>query len=369
MTLGDRSETIQTPNIMERLKDRKYRRSHSLNSEKAFESNVKSFARYMRDKELSIPDIAKSPIQNLDDFTGWLDRQGYESTTIVNYVFAAKDLLKAHGTKITLEDFRDGVILPKIRPFEDKKVDAEQIRRILFECSSSGLRLQLMFIKDTMARPREITGLQLKHVYLDELELPYLKIPSELSKNDIPREVFFTLETKEILKSYLMAKSITEPDDYIFLLGYKFIDERAFQHKLHQKCVNYNTTFRNILEKKCFADMNKKVNGHHKNIRYEIHPYSFKKFAYTAVSDVLGESAAKAMKGDVKNAQTYYKKTLLERMEDYKKVISKLSVFGASEDVRLETRQQLVNEISDMSADAQQRLLKSLIDSKNPSKG
>ena len=115
--------------------------------------------------------------------------------------------------------------------------------------------------------------------------------------------------------------------------------------------------------------MNKKVNGHHKNIRYEIHPYSFKKFAYTAVSDVLGESAAKAMKGDVKNAQTYYKKTLLERMEDYKKVISKLSVFGASEDVRLETRQQLVNEISDMSADAQQRLLKSLIDSKNLSKG
>ncbi len=56
-----------------------------------------------------------------------------------------------------------------------------------------------MLMKDTTVRPAELAGLQLKHFHLDELELPYLKIPSELSKNDIPRELFFTLQTKEIL--------------------------------------------------------------------------------------------------------------------------------------------------------------------------
>ncbi|NMJ87493.1 MAG: hypothetical protein EX285_06610 [Thaumarchaeota archaeon] len=372
MMNGDRSETIQTPiedQIMERLKERIYRKSHSLNSVRLFDNSIKHFERYMREKELSIPDIAKSPLQSLDDFSGWLDENGYSPRTVIGDVFAAKRLLKAHGVKITLEDFKEVVVLPKKRPFEDKKVDAKQIRRIVLACNSSGLKLQLMVMKDTMARPIEVTGLQLKHFHLDKLELPYLKIPSELSKNDIPRELFFTLETKEILKSYLTEKSITEQDDYIFLLGYKFTDEKDFQAKLAQKCKNLITAFRKILERKCFADINKKVDGKHKLNRYEIRPYSFKKFAYTVVSDVLGESAAKSMKGDSDYEQTYYKKTLLERMEGYKKVISKLSVFGASEDVRLETRQQLVNEISDMSADAQQRLLKSLIDSKNLSKG
>ncbi|NMJ86828.1 MAG: hypothetical protein EX285_03155 [Thaumarchaeota archaeon] len=80
-----------------------------------------------------------------------------------------------------------------------RRIDVEQIRRILLACKHGGLKLRLMLMKDTTVRPAELAGLQLKHFHLDELELPYLKIPSELSKNDIPRELFFTLQTKEIL--------------------------------------------------------------------------------------------------------------------------------------------------------------------------
>ena len=106
---GDRSETIQTPiedQIMERLKERIYRKSHSLNSVRLFDNSIKHFERYMREKELSIPDIAKSPLQSLDDFSGWLDENGYSPRTVIGDVFAAKRLLKAHGVKIKLEDFK-----------------------------------------------------------------------------------------------------------------------------------------------------------------------------------------------------------------------------------------------------------------------
>ncbi len=127
-------------------------------------------------------------------------------------------------------------------------------------------------------------------------------------------------------------------------------------------------SFRYLLAKPEFVDLNKRVEGMHRINRYEIHPYSFKKFAYTVVSKVLGESAAKAMKGDSDYTQTYYKQTMEEKMEDYRKVISKLSVFGASKDVRLETKQQLDNETSGMSEEQLQGWLKSMRDSKNPSK-
>ncbi|NMJ86827.1 MAG: hypothetical protein EX285_03150 [Thaumarchaeota archaeon] len=62
--------------------------------------------------------------------------------------------------------------------------------------------------------------------------------------------------------------------------------------------------------------MNKTVDAGYRQKRYEIHQYSFKKFAYTAVSDMLGESAAKAMKRDSDYVQTYYKHTRDEGLRE-----------------------------------------------------
>tara|TARA_Y100000780_G_C13666609_1_gene410732 strand:- start:753 stop:1094 length:342 start_codon:yes stop_codon:yes gene_type:complete len=113
--------------------------------------------------------------------------------------------------------------------------------------------------------------------------------------------------------------------------------------------------------------MNKTVDVGYRQKMYEIHQYSFKKFAYTAVSDVLGESAAKAMKGDSDYVQTYYKHTRDEKMRDYARVMPRLSIFTPDPSIR--TKQQLDSVISDVSTEDQQGLLKSLLDSKNPSKG
>ncbi|NMJ86829.1 MAG: hypothetical protein EX285_03160 [Thaumarchaeota archaeon] len=74
----------------------------------------------MGEKELSYSDIAKSPIPILDDFAGWLDGQ-YASNTTQTVVFFAKKILKAYSVKISIEEFREKVTLPKKRPFDDKK--------------------------------------------------------------------------------------------------------------------------------------------------------------------------------------------------------------------------------------------------------
>ena len=53
-----------------------------------------------------------------------------------------------------------------------------------------------------------------------------------------------------------------------------------------------------VLKRPEFADLNKVVDMTYRRTRYKIHLYSFKKFAYTTMSDVLSEAAVKSIKGD-----------------------------------------------------------------------
>jgi len=62
--------------------------------------------------------------------------------------------------------------------------------------------------------------------------------------------------------------------------------------------------------------------------RYKIHRYSFKKFAFTTMADILGEMATRTIKGDSEYVMTYYRKSREDRAEDYRKVIPKLLVFA-----------------------------------------
>ena len=225
-------------------------------------------------------------------------------------------------------------------PFEDEKVSVEQIKRIVFGCKHSGLKILLMLMKDTMIRPRECVGLQLKHFNL-EYEVPYLIVPYQVTKSKETKELFFTHETKNMLVQHLKANRVGNPDDYLFLRrNYKYTDEKDFNKVLNAKVRQCCRIFRYILQKPEFADMNQVVDRPQtRSIRYKIHQFSFKKFAYTTMSDVLSEAAVKSMKGDTDYALTYYKKSRDERLEDYKKVMSKLSVFDSSEDPLLKQKE------------------------------
>ena len=340
MKKGDRSETIQTPNEdMERIKNRLRRKSGSENTVLIFEFEIKQFLGYMRQKNYNYSDIEKKPTRVMEDFVSWLYDSKYTPSTIQLYFGAARLLLKEHDIKLTDDDVKD-IGLPKRMPFDDEKVSVEQIRRIVFACKHSGLKILLMLMKDTMIRPRECVGLQLKHFNL-EYEIPYLIVPYQVTKSKETKELFFTYETKDMLVQHLKANRVDNPDDYVFLRkNYKYTDEKDFNKILNTKVRYCCRIFRYILQKPEFADMNQVVDRPQtRSIRYKIHPYSFKKFAYTAISDVLSEAAVKSMKGDTDYALTYYKKSRDERMEDYKKVISKLSVFDSSEDPLLKQKE------------------------------
>lgn len=68
-------------------------------------------------------------------------------------------------------------------------------------------------MKDTLVRPSKLLSLKLGDFNLT-YDPPYLTIPSYAAKNDLPKEVFFTDETKSVLIDYL--KNISKPNHFLF---------------------------------------------------------------------------------------------------------------------------------------------------------
>ncbi len=329
--MGNKIETsIETPKeITQDLKEKIWRRSHSYSSVTTFENSIKSFEKYLASKNITWQQSLKYPVETLDGFVSWLDTD-HTASTAITYLNFVKKALKHLGVKISNEEFKDKVTLPKKRPFQDDKVTKEQIRRIILGLHHVGLKTLLMLMKDTQARPTELLSLQLGDLNLSH-DPPYLNISAERAKNDMPRELFFTPETKEVLMAYIKKKE-KQQGQFLFLSkDLDQEDEVAVQRRIKTVHGDMKAAFRKLMSSPEFADMNERVKQRGSLPRYKLHIYSFKKFAFTVMADTLGEIAARAIKGDREYVLTYYRKNREERAEDYLKVIPKLSVFSSEE--------------------------------------
>ncbi len=330
--------TVTRPSsqTIDKVKNKVWRRSHSLGAVRAFMKGVRGLDRYLEKTGESYGNMLADPYRGLDCFAEWLDEDHAPSMTR-QYITYVKKLLTADGAIIDRDRFKEQVVLPLQVPFDDDKVSEEQIRRILMATKNQKLKVVLMLMKDAPIRPIEVLGSTLRNFNLD-YDPPYLVIPSHLAKSKVPRETFFTHETKQILQGYLKRMEIVRPEQYVFIRGSNgMYDELQFQESVIQKVSEMSHVLREqVLSRAEFADMNQRVeNTRGKAVRYKIHLYSFKKFSFTKVADTLGELAAQAMKGDKKYVLTYYKKSREERATDYKKVIPKVSIFSTDEKYKL----------------------------------
>lgn len=351
------NNTTQTPKTttpveyIDKLREKIWRRSHSQRSVNTFNDAIKSFEKFLAERNVKYGGCMENPIEILDIFASWLDAKHSAGTTRT-YVHYAKKTLKFMGAKIDGDDFREKVTMPKKRPFQDDKVTRDQIRRIILDLKHLRLKTVLMLMKDTQARPAELLGLRMSDFNLSH-DPPYLNIPAEMAKNDMPRELFFTSETKELLVSYI--KKYKRPtDDFLYFDGMDPEDEVGLQKRMIEVQKTMMTAFRKTLSGEQFADINQKVQQRGAINRYKIHIYSFKKFAFTVMADALGEIAARAIKGDREYVLTYYRKSREERAEDFRKVIPKLSVFGSDEGSKI--REQVESKIKTLNHDELTRL-------------
>ena len=316
--------------LMKRTQQKIWRRSHSYNSVKNFNSAIRSFSIFLKENDFAWEQCLKNPIRIMDDFVGWLDSNGKSPRSTRLYIVLVKKLFREADSDFSSDQFKAKVILPKIRMFQDDKVSKEQIRRIILTLKHQGLKTMLMLEKDSQARPFEILTLKVKNFNL-AYDPPCFNIDGQYAKNDIPRELFFTDETKDFVIQRIENEKL-KPNDFLFLSNdVDELDEMEFQKYAMMVESQYSRTLRLTLRDK-LPEYNEKVNG--SSGRYKTHLYSFKKFAFTTMADCLGEMSTRAIKGDSEYIMTYYRKSREERAEDYLKVTPKLTVFTQPKDIR-----------------------------------
>ena len=316
---------------MEGLRKKIWRKSHSIRSIKTFNGTINTFNKFLTEQNIFLEEaVKKDPYQIIDSFAGWLDERNYRVGTQRVYLHYVKRIFAHHGVTMDREMMREKVVVSKKQIFTDEPLTPNVARCILFETKNQTLRLILCLIKDTVARPSELLSLKLSHFNLT-YDPSYLMIPAYAAKNDIEREAFFTQETKNLLISFLKDRNITQQTQHLFLEGNPdpIEDEIVFQKAVGKALTALEQSWMTLRKKPAMKDIFKLIKQRSVKNSYNIHIYSFKKFAFTKIADTLGEIAAHAIAGHQEYLITYYKKTREERAEDYRKIAPKLQLFTA----------------------------------------
>lgn len=111
-----------------------------------------------------------------------------------------------------------------------------------------------------------------------------------------------------------------------------------------------------LFSQPAFEDLRIQIKERGKKRRFGIHIYSFKKFAFTKIADVLGSLATHAIAGHEEYLITYYKKSRAERAKDYLKAIPKLRLFTPSEEEEL--REQAIETVRELPRETLVEILK-----------
>ncbi|MEM4884629.1 MAG: tyrosine-type recombinase/integrase [Saccharolobus sp.] len=134
-----------------------------------------------------------------------IDKKRARNVTVRYYVIAVRRFLKWLGIPIKPP-------IPKIRKKEVKALTEEEINRVLEACKRARDKLIIRLLLDTGLRANELLSIKIKDIDIDNN-----MIRVRNNKNGEERVVFFTDNTKQILKKYIRGKNL---DDKLFYITY-----------------------------------------------------------------------------------------------------------------------------------------------------
>jgi integrase len=191
------------------------------------------FLQFLRDKGWYHLPSATFTEAHFDSFHQYLRSTTIGPRTINNYtthirtIFAhlvESDLLKTNPTrkikKLKEETHRNVAYLP-----------TQQQEILEFSAKHPFMNLLIKFMYYTLARTKELTYLQVKHIGLYHENKIY--IPSEVSKNGVERHIIIPKALQEEIEKYNLKK--LPPNHYIFSRGVKPGPERWDNRRLGEK--------------------------------------------------------------------------------------------------------------------------------------
>ncbi|BDB97268.1 site-specific tyrosine recombinase/integron integrase [Saccharolobus caldissimus] len=133
------------------------------------------------------------------------ERRRAKNVTIRYYIIAVRRFLKWLNVNVKPP-------IPKVRRKEVRALNEDEIEKILSSCSRVKDKLLIRLLLDTGLRASELLSITIK-----DIDVNNNMIRVRNTKNGEERVVFFTNETKHLLKKYIRNKN---PDDKLFKMSY-----------------------------------------------------------------------------------------------------------------------------------------------------
>jgi len=302
--------------------DRIYRPSHSENSRHAAEMALRAFDRVLGEPvEVFINKVKlgkAEPYAVFDKFVAELDKARLSPNSIRGYVNRVKQYFAYNDVSLDKDVFRVKVGLPRVEEPDDRAPSIEELRKIL---SWGKLRTKafVLVLATSGMRLGEAIKLKVGDIGFDSKPVKLTLSPKVASKTGERRTTYISDEATELLKQYL-AERIGDAGSWVFVS-----EADSAKH------MSEDRAWRTVIDcvEKAGLGKTKETTMHE---RRKIHPHSFRKFFFSRVVGVIGETAAHALMGHGSYMKTYYKRSEEERARDYLRCIPHLTILGESPD-------------------------------------
>ena len=157
-------------------------------------------------------DILQDFVNHLSGKTNHLHSSTVGSGYVRHTVSAIKGYLRFYGFKITSDDLKDNITLPRVIEEEREPLTREQLQLIVN--NQNGLRRVLYLVMSSSGmRPSEVLQIRKRDLELDKYERIMIKLPAKITKTKKPRITFISKEAEKELLPFL--KRIKD-DSFIF---------------------------------------------------------------------------------------------------------------------------------------------------------
>lgn len=293
-----------------------YRRSHSVHSKHFYSFGIRKFRQFAEEKKVRL--TQSNLYDTLDEWVGWLDKQGLKPKTIVDYNSAVKRFLVFCGYEIDEKKFRNKVSTPRVMKIAEEPLKMEQVRQLL-TVGKPNPRMRALILLLLSSGMRFTEALSLTVNDLDLKSKPAkASLRAEITKGKRARVAYMSDEAKDAVSEVVKGAS---PDRFVF----------DYSGDIWSRNKIATVTFRRVVAR---AGLGERLENHR---IHKIHFHIFRKYFLTKGSDVIGEHAAHALCGHGFYMDTYYQKSEEERAADYLRLMPYLSVFGKGEGVDLKT--------------------------------
>jgi len=300
--------------------------SHSHHTVNSYRSGLNQFLRFVDESyDCSINEIISKikldvldAYQVLKEFTIFLDKQGKRPATIKLWLTVVKGYFRHNSIKIYSEDFRQFVKIPKDVITREEPLTKEIITRLLRNVPAKLQTIILVAIASGM-RIGEIVQIKISDIDFSTKPTK-IRIRAKTTKTRESRETFLTGEATIALKDYLRryygwkVEQTNENLQDQIIFGRTKIKKQNSELKHSPVIVTENVLITSL---KTHIKKIPELSRLSENGRMVIHFHAFRKFFYTALSNITGSNYAHALMGHHDYLDTYYNLPEEQKQELY----------------------------------------------------